>query len=257
MNAGGNMFKRKHGKKQEQTENSSGRDKLKVSDEEKNKIETEQKDIELSKPEVIRRSRAFSTIYLAYNNVLKMVSKYLKDDPEIFDWVISSYIAPELGKLSESDLSEINSKMSTGVILDHIGSISLNKETFSEWGKKYKEESILRQIEHEKAENLIKKDLERKLGEAKHRREIERLAAEEEKRRKDEEEIKQIKLLKEKEQKRLNKIEEYKEYFKNLNKAQQKAELDWFKKKLVEKYTTSEDEADDLVHQLEMISLAD
>ena len=252
-----------------------------------NELEKNEKELNSLKPEFEEREKNYEIIVQAVDCWLKSLNHYIRKDTRVYFWILNKYIVKQLDKLSIADCERIINEFDKNGVNSKLGDVTLNNETLKKWALEYKKEEA--KIYVEDKERIIRLEKQKKLEEARRERErIEKKRLEKEKtektkteekkndedKSKSDDELKKDKQIKVKNDnvkkpslsrdwfKNLNtdketKIEEYLEYFKSLNKAQKQIELKWFKKKIISKITKDEEEAEEIIHELELLALED
>lgn len=174
-------------------------------------------------------------IYLdVYKFANATLSLFIKSDEEI-KWIADNKIDPILLDMPPKRLEVVRQNFVNNGKITNIGPYSLDKKQLYAWHKDYLNAKARKKYEDEQASIEANEKIKAK-------RKIE---AERERIANREKNDKNKKWL------------EYKEQFKKYNKAQKKSELEWFKKKLADNFTDSQNEKDLYIHELEMIMLGD
>ncbi len=237
-------------KKKTKSSQSSAKSKLSISDDKRKVIEANEKVIEALKPALELKKQNDDISIGLPNACMVTISKHLKPSSRIFHWVLGKYIVPELEEMDSQEIRTMLDDYEKRGTVDRIGSIVLSGDTFELWKAEYKKQNIKlykEDTDYRKRRVVDEKLMQNRLNV------MRRLKEQEDKRIADEEEKKKELLESEKKKK----IDDYINYFKTLNKAQRKVELEWFKKKIVSSMTDTKEEAEELIHKLEIISLAD
>lgn len=206
----------------------------------KQKKEQEQKAEELKRQtekeiEEIRRQEEEEKIYQeAYDLTKRTLALYLKKGEEI-KWFMDNKINPILLDMPIKRLEDTKQDFTNNRRITELGPYKINREQIHSWYKDYLNAKSRKEYEDKLAR---KKANEKVIAKQKIEAEKERISnrAKAEKERK---------------------WQEYISKFKSYNKAQQKSELEWFKKKLANNFADNQDEKDLYVHELEMIMLED
>lgn len=199
-------------------------------EEKKRKDERAEKEAELKKERIKQEAenKKKSDIYVALVGACYVtLQAYCKDKREV-DWIMEHKIEPILAELAYKRQEDALKQYDLDGKIRGLGPFVFNRGQFREWHSGYL--LAKRQEEIKLAEELSKRDME--------------MIKEKNKKRRAEE-------------KRIQEWIEYKNKFKKMNKAQQKNEMEWFKKKIVDKISVNEDQKDEYIHELELIVLAD
>lgn len=174
-------------------------------------------------------------IYLdVYKFANATLSLFIKSDEEI-KWIADNKIDPILLDMPPKRLEVVRQNFVKNGKITNIGPYSVDKKQLYTWHKDYLNAKARKKYEDEQASIEANEKIKAK-------RKIE---AERERIANREKNDKNKKWL------------EYKEQFKKYNKAQKKSELEWFKNKLADNFTDSQNEKDLYIHELEMIMLGD
>lgn len=174
-------------------------------------------------------------IYLdVYKFASTTLSLFIKSDEEI-KWIADNKIDPILLDIPLKRLEVVRQNFVENGKITNIGPYSIDKKQLYVWHKDYLNAKARKKYEDEQASIEANEKIRAK-------RKIE---AERERIANREKNDKNKKWL------------EYKEQFKKYNKAQKKSELEWFKNKLADNFTDSQNEKDLYIHELEMIMLGD
>lgn len=157
----------------------------------------------------------------------KTLGTYCKDKQEVV-WIMDNKIEPILDELAYKSQKDAVKQFELNGVIRNLGPFTFDKKQFSEWHNNYV--SAKKKAELEKSKELLKRDMER---------------------------IKKENAAQKAEAERIKEWENYKRNFKRLNKAQQKNEIEWFKKKIAKKLAKNDDQKDEYIHELEMIALSD
>ncbi len=179
------------------------------------------------------------------SQIAKMVEQYyMTFFGEIFladerNWILENKIRPLVSKMSNEELInvlKIRDKNNKLIKRNKpVEEVLVDEETIKKYHLEYHNEKKKKEFEKEQA--YLK---------ANERAQVEKMMKAE----------KEKMIVREKAEKR-KKWAEYVEQFKKYNKAQKKSELEWFKNKLADNFTDSQNEKDLYIHELEMIMLGD
>ena len=157
----------------------------------------------------------------------KTLGTYCKDRQEVV-WIMENKIEPILDELAYKSQKDAVKQFELDGVIRGLGPFIFNKKQFSEWHNDFL--SAKKKAEFDKSREQLRQDMER---------------------------IRKENAAKKAESERLKEWEDYRNKFKKLNKAQQKNEIEWFKKKIVNNLAKNEDQKDEYIHELEMIALSD
>lgn len=203
------------------------------------KIAKKQKEEQKKKAEQLKKQEEQDEkelkIYLdVYKYASTTLSLFIKSDEEI-KWIADNKIDPILLDMPPKRLEVVRQNFVENGKITNIGPYSIDKKQLYAWHKDYLNAKARKKYEDEQASIEANEKIRAK-------RKIE---AERERIANREKNDKNKKWL------------EYKEQFKKYNKAQKKSELEWFKNKLADNFTDSQNEKDLYIHELEMIMLGD
>lgn len=203
------------------------------------KIAKKQKEEQKKKAEQLKKQEEQDEkelkIYLdVYKFANTTLSLFIKRDEEI-KWIADNKIDPILLDMPPKRLEVVRQNFVENGKITNIGPYSIDKKQLYAWHKDYLNAKARKKYEDEQASIEANEKIRAK-------RKIE---AERERIANREKNDKNKKWL------------EYKEQFKKYNKAQKKSELEWFKNKLADNFTDSQNEKDLYIHELEMIMLGD
>ena len=197
----------------------------------KQKAEQKQK-AERLKKQAEQDEKELKTYLDVYKFATSTLSLFIKNSEEI-KWIADKKIDPILLDMPHKRLEVVRQDFVSDGKITNIGPYAIDKKQLYSWHKDYLNAKAQKKYEEEQASIEANEKIKAK---RKIEAEKERIANREKT---------------EKNQKWL----EYKEQFGKYNKAQKKAELEWFKKKLVDGFTANQDEKDLFIHELEMIML--
>lgn len=203
------------------------------------KIAKKQKEEQKKKAEQLKRQeeqdeKELKTYLDVYKFASTTLSLFIKSDEEI-KWIADNKIDPILLDMPPKRLEVVKQNFVENGKITNIGPYSIDKKQLYAWHKDYLNAKARKKYEDEQAS--IEAD-EKIRAKRKIEAERERIAN----REKNDKNKKWL---------------EYKEQFKKYNKAQKKSELEWFKNKLADNFTDSQNEKDLYIHELEMIMLGD
>lgn len=203
------------------------------------KIAKKQKEEQKKKAEQLKRQeeqdeKELKTYLDVYKFASTTLSLFIKSDEEI-KWIADNKIDPILLDMPPKRLEVVRQNFVENGKITNIGPYSIDKKQLYAWHKDYLNAKARKKYEDEQAS--IEAD-EKIRAKRKIEAERERIAN----REKNDKNKKWL---------------EYKEQFKKYNKAQKKSELEWFKNKLADNFTDSQNEKDLYIHELEMIMLED
>lgn len=203
------------------------------------KIAKKQKEEQKKKAEQLKRQeeqdeKELKTYLDVYKFASTTLSLFIKSDEEI-KWIADNKIDPILLDMPPKRLEVVRQNFVENGKITNIGPYSIDKKQLYAWHKDYLNAKARKKYEDEQAS--IEAD-EKIRAKRKIEAERERIAN----REKNDKNKKWL---------------EYKEQFKKYNKAQKKSELEWFKNKLANNFTDSQNEKDLYIHELEMIMLED
>lgn len=203
------------------------------------KIAKKQKEEQKKKAEQLKRQeeqdeKELKTYLDVYKFASTTLSLFIKSDEEI-KWIADNKIDPILLDMPPKRLEVVRQNFVENGKITNIGPYSIDKEQLYAWHKDYLNAKARKKYEDEQAS--IEAD-EKIRAKRKIEAERERIAN----REKNDKNKKWL---------------EYKEQFKKYNKAQKKSELEWFRNKLADNFTDSQNEKDLYIHELEMIMLGD
>lgn len=203
------------------------------------KIAKKQKEEQKKKAEQLKRQeeqdeKELKTYLDVYKFASTTLSLFIKSDEEI-KWIADNKIDPILLDMPPKRLEVVRQNFVENGKITNIGPYSIDKKQLYAWHKDYLNAKARKKYEDEQAS--IEAD-EKIRAKRKIEAERERIAN----REKNDKNKKWL---------------EYKEQFKKYNKAQKKSELEWFKNKLADNFTDSQNEKDLYIHELEMIMLGD
>lgn len=181
----------------------------------------------------------------AMPKITEMVEQYyMTFFGEIFladerNWILENKIRPLVSKMSNEELINVlKTRDKNNKLIKRnkpVEEVLVDEETIKKYHLEYHNEKKKKEFEKEQA---YLKANERAQAEKMMKAEKEKM------------------IVREKAEKR-KKWAEYVEQFKKYNKAQKKSELEWFKNKLADNFTDSQNEKDLYIHELEMIMLGD
>ena len=203
------------------------------------KIAKKQKEEQKKKAEQLKKQaeqdeKELKTYLDVYNFATTTLSLFIKSNEEI-KWMADNKIDPILLDMPPKRLEVVKQNFVENGKITNIGPYSIDKKQLYAWHKDYLNAKARKKYEDEQASIEANEKI-------KAQRKIE---AEKERIANREKNDKNKKWL------------EYKEQFKKYNKAQKKSELEWFKNKLADNFTDSQNEKDLYIHELEMIMLGD
>lgn len=203
------------------------------------KIAKKQKEEQKKKAEQLKKQdeqdeKELKTYLDVYKFASTTLSLFIKSDEEI-KWIANNKIDPILLDMPPKRLEVVKQNFVENGKITNIGPYSIDKKQLYAWHKDYLNAKARKKYEDEQAS--IEAD-EKIRAKRKIEAERERIAN----REKNDKNKKWL---------------EYKEQFKKYNKAQKKSELEWFKNKLADNFTDSQNEKDLYTHELEMIMLGD
>ena len=203
------------------------------------KIAKKQKEEQKKKAEQLKKQeeqdeKELKTYLDVYKFASTTLSLFIKSDEEI-KWIADNKIDPILLDMPPKRLEVVRQNFVRNGKITNIGPYSIDKKQLYAWHKDYLNAKARKKYEDEQASIEANEKIRAK-------RKIE---AERERIANREKNDKNKKWL------------EYKEQFKKYNKAQKKSELEWFKNKLADNFTDSQNEKDLYIHELEMIMLGD
>lgn len=203
------------------------------------KTAKKQKEEQKKKAEQLKRQeeqdeKELKTYLDVYKFASTTLSLFIKSDEEI-KWIADNKIDPILLDMPPKRLEVVRQNFVENGKITNIGPYSIDKKQLYAWHKDYLNAKARKKYEDEQAS--IEAD-EKIRAKRKIEAERERIAN----REKNDKNKKWL---------------EYKEQFKKYNKAQKKSELEWFKNKLADNFTDSQNEKDLYIHELEMIMLGD
>jgi hypothetical protein len=203
------------------------------------KIAKKQKEEQKKKAEQLKKQeeqdeKELKTYLDVYKFASATLSLFIKSDEEI-KWIADNKIDPILLDMPPKRLEVVRQNFIKNGKITNIGPYSIDKKQLYAWHKDYLNAKARKKYEDEQASIEANEKIRAK-------RKIE---AERERIANREKNDKNKKWL------------EYKEQFKKYNKAQKKSELEWFKNKLADNFTDSQNEKDLYIHELEMIMLGD
>lgn len=203
------------------------------------KLDKKQKEEQKKKAEQLKKQaeqdeKELKTYLDVYNFVTTTLSLFIKSNEEI-KWMADNKIDPILLDMPPKRLDVVRQDFIKNGKITNIGPYSIDKKQLYTWHKDYLNAKARQKYEEEQASIEANEKIKAK---RKIEAEKERIANRE---RTDKD----------------KKWFEYKEQFKKYNKAQKKSELEWFKNKLANNFTDSQNEKDLYIHELEMIMLGD
>lgn len=203
------------------------------------KIAKKRKEEQKKKAEQLKRQeeqdeKELKTYLDVYKFASTTLSLFIKSDEEI-KWIADNKIDPILLDMPPKRLEVVRQNFVKNGKITNIGPYSIDKKQLYTWHKDYLNAKARKKYEDEQVSIEANEKIRAK-------RKIE---AERERIANREKNDKNKKWL------------EYKEQFKKYNKAQKKSELEWFKNKLADNFTDSQNEKDLCIHELEMIMLGD
>ena len=203
------------------------------------KIAKKRKEEQKKKAEQLKRQeeqdeKELKTYLDVYKFASTTLSLFIKSDEEI-KWIADNKIDPILLDMPPKRLEVVRQNFVKNGKITNIGPYSIDKKQLYTWHKDYLNAKARKKYEDEQVSIEANEKIRAK-------RKIE---AERERIANREKNDKNKKWL------------EYKEQFKKYNKAQKKSELEWFKNKLADNFTDSQNEKDLYIHELEMIMLGD
>ena len=203
------------------------------------KLAKKQKEEQKKKAEQLKKQKEqdekeLKTYLDVYNFAITTLSLFIKSNEEI-KWITDNKIDPILLDMPPKRLDVVRQDFIKNGKITNIGPYDIDKKQLYTWHKDYLNVKARKKYEEEQASIEANEKIKAK---RKIEAEKERIANRE----------------------RTNKDKkwlEYKEQFKKYNKAQKKSELEWFKNKLADNFTDSQNEKDLYIHELEMIILGD